>query len=55
MKIAKKITTLKEAQKFDPCYLQSHTFYPHFPIFLASSSHFWYGVHLFTFRVQNYI
>ena len=24
MKIAKKITTLKEAQKFDPCYLQSH-------------------------------
>lgn len=31
---------LKEAQKFDPCYLQSHAFYPHFPIFLASTSHF---------------
>ena len=27
MKIAKKITTLKEARKFDPCYLQSHAFY----------------------------
>ena len=35
MKIAKKITTLKEAQKFDPCYLQSRAFYPHFPIFLV--------------------
>ena len=28
---------------------------PTFLFFSRSSSHFWYGVHLFTFRVQSYI